>query len=213
MGDRGVLVAFGDSVSQTANQKVYAMEASILQSKIEGVIDTIPGYCSLAILYNPLRLSFKRLQETVMRLNKKLQTVSVAEPAFREIPVEYGGEHGPDLDYVAGYHSLSVEEVIRIHSSVTYNIYVLGTTGFAYLGELPEELHTPRLQTPRPKVAAGSVGIGNNQTGIYAVEGPSGWQIIGRTSMKIYDAQMDMPVLLKPNQRVKFIPQSREARK
>ena len=121
------------------------------------------------------------------------------------IPVVYGGEYGPDLEYVAEYHGLTTERVIKLHSQKKYRVYMIGfIAGFPYLGELPEEIATPRLEKPRLKVSAGSVGIAERQTGIYPCETPGGWRIIGRTPIKLFNSFQQPPALLKAGDIVKF---------
>jgi KipI family sensor histidine kinase inhibitor len=202
---------FGKSIDQDIHRRVNEIETAIGLEKIEGVIETIPGYSTLLVLYDPLQLNYEILKEKLINLHAQIKNNTFEDPkAIKEqqtlnLPVVYGGEFGPDLEFVAKYHHLTPEEVIEIHSSVNYSVYILGTTGFAYLGDLPEGIHTPRLKTPRRLVPAGSIGIGNNQTGIYAVEGPSGWQLIGRTTFRIYDPAKEPAIFLRPNDNVKFI--------
>ncbi|MEM4479759.1 MAG: 5-oxoprolinase subunit PxpB [Candidatus Bathyarchaeia archaeon] len=127
------------------------------------------------------------------------------------IPVVYGGVYGPDLKDVAEYHGLTEDQVIEVHSGRFYRVYMIGfVAGFPYLGEVSEEIATPRLETPRPKVPAGSVGIADKQTGIYPCEAPGGWRIIGRTPLKLFDPNWQPPALLRPGDIVKFTPISEE---
>ena len=126
-------------------------------------------------------------------------------PKTLEIPVLYGGEDGPDLEWVAGYHNATPQEIIRRHTEPTYRVYMIGfTPGYPYMGELPDNLVTPRRETPRTKIAKGSVGIARKQTGIYPVVSPGGWQIIGRTTTDLFDACACPPALLAMGDRVKF---------
>ena len=128
-----------------------------------------------------------------------------------EIPVCYGGEYGPDLEFVAKNADISVEEVIKIHSSKDYLIYMLGfLPGFSYLGGLDEKIHTPRLANPRIKIPAGSVGIGGAQTGIYPLESPGGWQLIGKTPVKTYNPDRKVPILFEAGDYIRFVPISQE---
>ena len=128
-----------------------------------------------------------------------------------EIPVLYGGEMGPDLPFVAEHAGLSEEEVIRIHSSTEYLIYMLGfTPGFTYLGGMSEKIATPRLKQPRVKIPAGSVGIAGTQTGVYPIDSPGGWQLIGRTPVKMYDPDRETPILPEAGQYIKFYPVTQE---
>ncbi len=188
------------------------MALAIDEEAIEGVLETVPTYRSLLIIYNRLALSPLNLKERLERLEGTLQQISFPEPKLTRIPVVYGGSYGPDLDYVAQYHQISPEEVIRLHCSTPYLIYMIGfMPGFPYLGKLPESLVTPRLKTPRLSVPAGSVAIAQNQTGIYPMESPGGWQIIGRTPVKLFAPDNDPPVLLKMGDSVQFYPISEEA--
>ena len=123
-----------------------------------------------------------------------------------EIPTTYGGEYGPDIEFVAQHNNLTIEEVIDIHTSTNYLIYMLGfTPGFTYLGGLDKRIETPRLENPRTKIPAGSTGIAGKQTGIYPIESPGGWQLIGRTPVKLYDPFNDPPVILSAGDYVRFV--------
>jgi inhibitor of KinA len=140
-------------------------------------------------------------------------TESTAEVVGRKVrvPVVYGGEYGPDLNHVARFHKLTEEQVVRLHSESEYRVYMIGfVAGFPYLGAVPDEIATPRLETPRLKVPAGSVGIAEKQTGIYPCEAPGGWQIIGRTPLELFDSLRQPPALVEPGDIVKFGPISEE---
>lgn len=206
-GDRGLLVEYGDAIDPVINRKVRAMAIALGKEPPEGVLEVIPTYRSLLILYDPLITTSSRLKEELLALEERLPEVQIPPPKMVEIPVCYGGEYGPDLESVAQLHGLSPQEVIRIHSEPTYQVYMIGfTPGFPFLGRLPEALHTPRHKTPRTRVPAGSVGIANDQTGIYPIESPGGWQLIGRTPLKIFDPERPDPFLLKAGDLVKFKP-------
>lgn len=206
-GDRGLLVEYGDAIDPVINHKVRAMAIALGKEPPEGVLEVIPTYRSLLILYDPLLTTSSRLEKDLLALEERLPEIQIPPPEMVEIPVCYGGEYGPDLESVAQSHGLSSEEVIRIHSEPTYQVYMIGfTPGFPFLGRLPEVLHTPRHKTPRTRVPAGSVGIANDQTGIYPIESPGGWQLIGRTPLKIFDPQRPNPFLLKAGDLVKFKP-------
>jgi len=206
-GDRGLLAEYGDAIDPAINRKVRAMAIALEKEPPQGILEVIPTYRSLLILYDPLLTTCSRLQEKLLALEERLSEIEIPPPRTVEIPVCYGGEYGPDLDFVAQSHGLSPEEVIRIHSEPTYQVYMIGfTPGFPFLGKLPEVLHTPRHKTPRTRVPAGSVGIANDQTGIYPIESPGGWQLIGRTPLKIFDLRRPNPFLLKAGDLVKFRP-------
>lgn len=205
LGDRGLLVEIGDEISREINNKVRIMNLMVRQFSIEGIIETIPTYRSLLIVYNPLILPLERLKEKIRELEEGVQDIKLPEPRLIRIPVLYGGSYGPDLEFVANYHHISQDEVIRLHCNTTYFVYMIGfMPGFPYLGELPEELATPRLKTPRLSVPKGSVGIAQRQTGIYPMDSPGGWQIIGRTPVELFDPNQEPPSLLQIGDLVQF---------
>jgi len=207
MGDRGLLLEFGDEISIEINQKVRRMALAIQIEEIEGVVETVPTYRSLLIIYHPLILPIKELKKKLERLEEGLQQTPFPEPKLTRIPVVYGDSYGPDLEYVAQYHRISPDEVIRLHCNKPYLIYMIGfMPGYPYMGELPEGLVTPRLKTPRLSVPAGSVAIAQKQTGIYSLESPGGWQIIGRTPVKLFDPEKEPPALLRMGDHVLFYP-------
>ena len=205
MGDRGLLLEFGDEISPEVNEKVRRMALAIQEEGTEGIIETVPTYRSLLIIYNPLILSIEELKDRLGEIEEGLQKTPFPEPKLTRIPVIYGGPYGPDLDDVARYHRITPEEVSRLHCSKPYLIYMIGfMPGFPYMGELPEELVTPRLKTPRLSVPAGSVAIAQRQTGIYSMESPGGWQILGRTPVRLFDPEKEPPTLLQMGDRVQF---------
>jgi KipI family sensor histidine kinase inhibitor len=204
-GDLGILVEFGDKIDPEINQKVRKVFITLEKIAIDGITEAVPTYRSILIFYDPSKTSFERLQNEILNIEKRLGEVIIPPPETIEIPVVYGGEYGPDIDFVAQHNHLTSEEVINIHTSGTYLIYMLGfTPGFPFLGGLSERLFTPRLKTPRAVVPAGSVGIANNQTGIYPIDSPGGWQIIGRTPIKLYNPDHENPILLKAGNYLKF---------
>jgi KipI family sensor histidine kinase inhibitor len=166
-----------------------------------------PAYCSLLLKFDPLHTDHDRLQATLLQYLARIEHVSLPEPREVEIPVCYGGDHGPDLIEVGSLHGITPEQVIELHSSATYLVYFLGfVPGFAYLGGLPDALVTPRLATPRRKVPSGSVGIAGNQTGVYPVSTPGGWRLLGRTPVQIFRPERKELSLLAIGDRVRFTP-------
>jgi len=206
-GDEGLLIEFGNEIHLDTHHRVYAMARALEEAAIRGVEEIIPSYRSLLVPYDPLVISFKGLKDQVKSIEKDLSHTEIPEHRRVEIPTLYGGEFGSDLDFVATHHGLTPEEVIRIHCSQGYLVYMLGfTPGFPYLGGNLEEIATPRLKTPRIKVPAGSVGIAENQTGIYPIESPGGWRIIGRTPCKLFNPLRPPHFLLAAGDMVRFIP-------
>jgi KipI family sensor histidine kinase inhibitor len=208
VGDCALLVEFGNTIDLIINQKVHALNYLLSQVNINGVEECIPTYRSLLVRYNPLKTSYEKLVFQIKNMEKKLDAFNLRkEIQVLEVPTVYGGEYGPDLCFVAEYHNLSEDDVIRIHSQREYRVYMIGfIAGFPYLGEVAEEIATPRLETPRIKVPKGSVGIAGKQTGIYPREAPGGWRIIGRTPLQLFNPYKTKPTLLEPGDKVKFKP-------
>ena len=204
-GDRGLLVEFGAAIDPEINQKVRQVFLSLEKMPIEGVTEVIPTYRSILISYDPFKTDPERLKKRILDHESNLEKWEIPPPETVEIQVAYGGEFGPDLEFVAQHNKLTPEEVIQIHTSGTYLIYMIGfTPGFPFLGGLSEKIFTPRLENPRLVVPAGSVGIANNQTGIYPIDSPGGWQLIGRTPIKLYDPTSANPFFLKAGNYLKF---------
>ncbi len=211
VGDLGLLVEYGDAIEPVINRKVRAMAMAVKEDPPAGVVEVIPTYRSLLILYDPMATDPSGIERALSSLDERLERIRIPPPRTVEIPVCYGGELGPDIGFVADTHSLSVEDVIRIHSEPHYQIYMIGfTPGFPFLGGLPERLFTPRLETPRTLVPAGSVGIANNQTGMYPIDSPGGWRIIGRTPLRLFDPSRDDPFLYQAGDLIQFQPIQRE---
>ena len=205
MGDRSLIIEFGDEISPEMNQRVMEFTHTMAANPLESVVETIPPYRSLLIVYDPLKISFNVLKQRIDDLQKKIGEIQTPEPKIIEIPVVYGGEYGPDLEWVARYHKISTEEAISFHTAATYRVYMIGLTpGFPYMGKLSEKLVTPRKETPGTVIPAGSVGIAQRQTGIYPSESPGGWQIIGRTPLKLFNPTQSPPAILKMGDLVRF---------
>lgn len=196
-GDGALLVEFGATISPALNRRVRALLAALDADPPPGLLDLVPAYATLLIVYDPLALAHDAL---LARLRALEGAAGEAAPPSRRvaIPVAYGGEFGPDLADVAAHTGLSEAEVIARHSAGAYPVYFLGfAPGFPYLGGLDPALATPRLPSPRTAVPAGSVGIGGDQTGIYSLPTPGGWRIIGRTPLRLYDPAAPEPFLLR----------------
>ncbi|RLD95032.1 MAG: allophanate hydrolase subunit 1 [Bacteroidetes bacterium] len=204
-GDCGLLVEYGAGINFEVNVKVRAMTKIINKNIPNGVVEVIPTYRSLLVVYDPGLTNPTKLKNILTLLEEQLDDIKIPTPVVVEIPVCYGGEFGPDISIVGKAYNLTEDDVIRLHSEPEYLIYMIGfTPGFAYLGDLPEKLQTPRLETPRTFVPEGSVGIANNQTGIYSVESPGGWQLIGRTPLKLFAPESSNPFLYQAGDKIKF---------
>lgn len=177
---------------------------------IRGLRNLHPAYSSLLIKFDALQMRHSELEEILQSYIGRMKKVKLPEPRLVEIPVCYGGEFGPDLKDVADLRGLTEDAAVELHSSRTYVVYFLGfAPGFAYLGELAEELVTPRLPSPRRSVPAGSVGIAGMQTGVYPISTPGGWRLLGRTPAKMFQPERDQMSLLSIGDRVQFVPISR----
>jgi KipI family sensor histidine kinase inhibitor len=205
MGDRSVLVELGDEISPRVNRRVRESCLVLKKNPIDGLIDIVPAYRSFLIIYDPFKLDLVMIKNRMEHIQRKIEEIEIPKPKTLEIPVVYGGEYGPDLEWVARYHTIRLEEVIHLHAGTTYQVYMIGfMPGFPYMGELPEGLATPRRETPRTVIPQGSVGIAQRQTGIYPVESPGGWQILGRTPLKLFNPHHSPPTFLEMGDLVKF---------
>jgi KipI family sensor histidine kinase inhibitor len=230
--DQSLLIYFGHRVKKTratdqvgtsaarplqsqitiqANESVRRLLRLLEQKPIAGVRNLHPAYCSVLVKFDALKWRYEKLEQELRKYLGRLDKVKLPQPRQVEIPVCYGGEFGPDLEEVAALHKMTSKQVIELHASKDYLVYFLGfVPGFAYLGELPQELVTPRLPTPRRKVPAGSVGIAGNQTGVYPFATPGGWRLLGRTPVAMFRTDREGLSLLSIGDRVRFVPISRE---
>ena len=218
LGDSAVTFDLGNRISEELNDKVIAMHQWLQTNSFEGLKDIIVAYSSLSVIFDPVIIHKKSNTIPVFDFIKGKLEDAYANAAIHtnkeknivEIPVCYDEEFGIDLHVVSGQKNLSVQKIIELHTSRPYRIYMIGfLPGFPYMGEVDEQLNMPRKQTP-VAVTAGSVGITGNQTGIYPLNSPGGWQIIGRTPSKLFDASAEPPVQLKIGDYVKFYPITRE---
>ena len=205
--DQSLLIYFDNKITLRAHEQIRRLLRALELQPIAGVRNLHPAYCSLLVNFDPLQLRHEDIEEILRSYLERLDKLTLPEPRLVEIPVCYGVEHGPDLDEVAELHGLSPAQVIELHTSATYVVYFLGfVPGFAYLGEVPEALVTPRLATPRKKVPSGSVGIAGRQTGVYPFATPGGWRLLGRTPLAMFRTDRDGLSLLSIGDRVRFIP-------
>ena len=206
-GDIGIVVELGDEISTEINRKVRSLTDALERGGVPGVFDFLPTYRSVLVYYDPLATTPSEVQSGIERL---LEDEGEAQTGTRHVvhlPTLYGGEMGPDIAFVAQHSGIHEQEVVRIHSGSDYLVYMMGfSPGFAYLGGLDERLATPRLQSPRTVIPAGAVGIAETQTGVYPVPSPGGWQLIGRTPLRLFDPTRERPVLLSAGDYVRFVP-------
>lgn len=205
-GEAALVVELGEAIDPAVNQRVHQLDAAIAAAKLAGVVETVPTYRSILVGFDPLATDAATLGAAITAL--AAQDFSHAAPTGRRwfIPVAFGGEYGEDLDDVARRTKLSSAEVVALHTAEDYRVYMIGfSPGFAYLGTLPKALHLPRRETPRLKTPAGSVMQGGAQAAISPTAMPSGWHILGRTPVRIFDLAAARPFLLSPGDHVRFV--------
>ncbi|MGM7636040.1 5-oxoprolinase subunit PxpB [Bacillus sp. Hm123] len=206
LGDRAVTVRLGDEISMDVHRKVRAFTRHLEIEKWPGVEEWVPSFAAITIYYDPLQISLQKLKERILEDIEKIAHEEEKEPRLLRIPVLYGGESGPDLKGVAAFHQLDVEEVIKLHTEPEYIVYMIGfAPGFPYIGGLSERLYTPRKETPDLHIPAGSVAIGGQQTGVYPIQSPGGWHVIGRTPWDLFNPKQQPPSLLHAGDKIKFV--------
>ncbi len=213
-GDQAVLINFEQQIDPAINAAVIALQNAIVQAKIDGVTYMIPAYCSLTVGYNPKVIEFGILQEVIQQIAIGVTSKDMSD--FRKsdisnsqrllkIPVCYEEPYALDLKELSEEKNLSVEKIIELHTSQIFKVYMLGfLPGFVFMGKLPNALQCNRKVTPRLRVPASSVGIAGFQTGIYPTESPGGWQILGRTPLRIFNPQLEKPFHFQAGDEVQF---------
>lgn len=209
LGDRAIRITFGDKLTDKTNDLVTEAFQRIVAMNLLYITEMVQGYVTLTVYYVPWKApSYETIINELKLSLKQLERTSRNQPSKRRhitLPVYYGGEHGPDLISVADYHQISKQELIQRHTSSIYRVYMIGfAPGFPYLGGLDKSIATPRRRTPRKHVLAGSVGIAGPQTGVYSIDSPGGWQIIGHTPISLFDPKKQEPILLNSGDLVSF---------
>lgn len=215
ISETSALIEFGKEISTDINKKVRTFCSYLDEHPFTGMIEYVPAFASVSIIYNPLEINnespYEAIKSILNDILSKLDFTSPDKEHIVEIPVCYGGEFGPDIEHVAKINNLTVEDVIKIHSEGKYLVYMIGfAPGFPYLGGMSEKISAPRRETPRQAIPAGSVGIAGMQTGLYPIETPGGWQLIGRTPLKMFDLNGNPKSILKAGDIAKFYPISYE---
>lgn len=204
-GDGGLIVEFGAIVDDRLNRLVIALDTRLRDAALPGVIETVPTYRSLLVLFDAIEIGRDALAAALAALVADLHLGAEGPVRRWTVPVAYGGALGVDLDHVAALHDLSTDEVVRRHAEGEYRVHMIGfAPGFAYLGGLPSSLHTPRRIEPRQRTPAGSISIGGVQAAISSIEAPSGWHMLGRTPLRSFDMRRKTPFLLNPDDRIRF---------
>ena len=217
LGDAAIVVEFGTTISDEVHKKVRAFAAYLDNNQFPGMIEYVPAFTTVTLFYNPWMVSkqgkldaYEEVVHYIRKIESQVKDIELTEARLVEIPVCYGDEFGPDLAFVAEYTQLTTQEIIEIHSGAAYLVYMIGfAPGFPYLGGMDKRIAAPRRPSPRTVIPAGSVGIAGNQTGIYPLETPGGWQLIGRTPVSLFDPQRQPPVLLEAGDRIRFLPVSK----
>lgn len=206
-GDHAMVVEFGSIIAENINQKVHALAGWIEEKQIEGVVELLPTFRSLMIYYDCHVVSFEQLKRKVSEFDDTKVSAGAEKKKITKVPCCYGARFGSDLHDMEKILGIDKDEIIRIHSSVCYKIYMLGfLPGFVYLGGLDKRIEVPRLSSPRVKINPGSVGIGGNQTGVYPVASPGGWRLIGGTPLDFYDPDREKPILCNAGEYIRFVP-------
>lgn len=204
-GEKCLVVEFSDAIDRDANIRLQNLRREMEKLAIRGIWEMVPTYGSLSIHHDPLALTRKELIPIVEKTLQHLATSGSSAKRVLVLPVAYGGEHGPDMGFVMQHTGFSEEEVIRRHTANDCYCFMLGfSPGFGYLGGMDEALETPRLKTPRTLIPAGSVGIAGKQTGTYSIDSPGGWQLIGRTPVKLFDPEAENPAIIEAGDWIRF---------
>ena len=215
LGDHAITIIFGDTIDEDINQQVLSFFNCLKQKEIIGVKDIIPTYTSVTVVYDIMTIqkkdntvsAFDYVNHEIEKALQNIDSIKTETEKIISIPVCYDVSLGIDLEEMATQKNLSIEEIVELHSSVTYRVYMIGfMPGFPYMGKVHDKISAQRKNSPRKKVAAGSVGIADFQTGIYPFDSPGGWNIIGQTPMMMFNTHYIEPCLLKPGDKVNFVP-------
>ncbi|NNE67053.1 MAG: 5-oxoprolinase subunit PxpB [Pyrinomonadaceae bacterium] len=212
VGECGLTVEFGKAIDPQLNQRALAVSEKVRTAGFEWLIDCVPSYASVTVFFDLIQiqnLTYTSAQDTVLKAVIDIVRETSNDPAENtstfDVPVRFGGDHGPDMETVCEHNGLTETEAVELFLSREYRVYLLGfLPGFAYMGTLDRRVATPRLNNPRQVVKAGSVGIAGRQTGIYPLDSPGGWRIIGRTELPLFTPHEEKPVLFSPGDKVRF---------
>lgn len=210
-GDNAIKVRFEERIERFINAKVHELGKSIMDACLDGIYEVVPAFRTLTIFYDPLSFSYQDIFEKIEGWINEQEQTSVEVKKIIEIPVCYDESFGPDLSQLSSHAHLTIQEIIKLHTKRPYYIYMLGfLPGFPYLGGLDERLSIPRLSNPRVHVDSGSVGIAGSQTGLYTMDSPGGWRILGRTPLKLFDPNRSNPIPYKAGEWIQFKSISKE---
>ena len=205
-GVADLVVEFGDTIDVATNRKVQNLFHRLRKLEISGVVELVPTYRSLLVSFDPRITRIENIQQIILESDNQPDS-SPSSSSVVMIPTLYGGEYGPDIDYVAANSGMTTDGVISIHAGTDYLVYMMGfSPGFPYLGGLDRRLATGRLESPRSSIPAGSVGIADDQTGVYPISSPGGWRLIGRTPIVLFDPETEPPTVINAGDYVRFVP-------
>ncbi|MDR6227531.1 5-oxoprolinase subunit PxpB [Desmospora profundinema] len=207
LGDTGVRVGFGERIDPKTHRAVQHFAEALSRKPPRGVVEWVPTYCAVTVYYRPFEIGYKELCRYLEKMEAQTEDRFPTDKRLVVLPVAYGDVYGPDVADLCTIKGMGEEELVSLHTRSPYLVYMMGfVPGFPYLGGMPEELAAPRLAHPRPRIPAGSVGIAGSQTGVYPLETPGGWRIIGRTPVDLYDPNRKEPILLKAGDYLQFQP-------
>ena len=208
LGDEAIVIEVGNEISKVATNLVRSITKRLEETLIDSIIEVIPAFTTVTVFYEvTAEFQYKNVKKLIEKTLEEMKDFDSIKQRTIVIPVCYGGEYGPDIEFVAKHNQLSVEEVIAIHSSGTYEVNMIGfAPGFPFIDGMSEKIAAPRRTTPRLRIPERSVGIAGLQTGVYPIETPGGWQLIGRTPMNLFLPNEDIPSLLQAGDRIVFKP-------
>lgn len=206
LGDSALTIEFGNEISLDLNARAISLARKLVESPFDGMAEVVPAYASVTAFFDPAKADYSMVERALKSAAESVGSFERESSALVEIPIIVSPEASPDSNRLSEFAGLRADDVLEIFLAETYRVFMLGfLPGFAYMAEVDDRIASPRLETPRTKVPAGSVGIAGKQTGIYPLESPGGWNIIGRTDLKMFDPTADQPCLLKPGDEVRFI--------
>jgi inhibitor of KinA len=205
LGDGAIVIEAGTEINEEVQKRVRSI-AALLESRAPAwIVEFIPAFTTVAVFYNPLAASYEAVQTDLEELLQHMEDADQSLSRTVEIPVSYGGDFGPDLEFVAAHNGLTTEQVIEIHTSGTYSVSMIGfAPGFPFISGMSEKIAAPRRDTPRLRIPERTVGIAGKQTGVYPIETPGGWQLIGRTPIRLFRPEQDIPSLLQAGDKIVF---------
>ncbi|TWT02516.1 5-oxoprolinase subunit PxpB [Planomicrobium sp. CPCC 101079] len=205
LGDQAIMIEIGQEISDEGQNRVRTVSQLLESKPPHWLIETIPAFTTVAVFYNPMSADFETVEAELKELLQQTKEVIASEVRTVEIPVCYGGDFGPDLEFVAEHNGLTPEEVIAIHTSGTYSVHMIGfAPGFPFIGGMSEKIAAPRRDSPRLRIPERTVGIAGKQTGVYPIETPGGWQLIGRTPVRLFRPENPVPSLLRAGDKIVF---------